>query len=79
MTQLQLPNARQSQCERILEALKAGRRLNPLVSLNEFGCFRLGGRIFDLKKQGYDIKSEMVTLPNGKRVARYSLDIEPDH
>lgn len=62
-----------SQSEAILRALKAGRRLTPLSALNDFGCFRLGGRIYDLKKLGHKIEKRMVVTNSGARVAEYFL------
>lgn len=47
--------------------------ITPLDALREAGCFRLAARISDLRAQGHVITSEMVTLPTGKRVARYRL------
>ena len=47
--------------------------ITAIDALNEAGCFRLAARISDLRAMGYRIESDMVTLPNGKRVARYSL------
>jgi hypothetical protein len=38
-----------------------------------FGCFRLGARIWDLKRRGEDIVSERYTTTSGKRVAKYFL------
>lgn len=37
-----------SQNSAILSALKAGRILSPLDALREFGCMRLGARIWGL-------------------------------
>jgi hypothetical protein len=71
-TELQFDH-REDQASRILEFLKAGNRITPIESLNLFGCFRLGARIWDLKKRGYQIEREMVKLNNGKRVAEYKL------
>ena len=56
----------------ILGYLKTGRTLTPLEALNRFGCFRLGARIYDLKKEGHKIRSKQVAF-NGKHVAEYSL------
>jgi hypothetical protein len=58
----------------ILADLKKGVKVTPLNALSDYGCFRLGARIHDLKRQGYNIKSEMVTNVQGKRFARYSLE-----
>ena len=47
--------------------------ITAIDALNEAGCFRLAARISDLRDMGYRIESEMVTLKDGKRVARYTL------
>ena len=60
------------QCSRILAHLKTGATLTPIDALEKFGCFRLGARIWDLKKEGHDIRTRMIDI-NGKRVARYLL------
>lgn len=66
-------NNKQTQNEKILKALKAGERITPLGALERFGCFRLASRISDLKRQGYNIRCEMVNGANGKRWGRYTL------
>lgn len=63
---------RRSQNQKIGEWLLAGKKIDPLLALEKFGCFRLGGRIFDLKADGMKIVTEMVTK-NGKRFAEYRL------
>ena len=69
----------ESQNKRIKEYLLKGKSLTPLDALYQFGCFRLGARVYDLRKQGLKIKAEIieVTSPsvyNGvKRVCRYSI------
>ena len=60
------------QADLILEYLQRGHSLTPLEALKLFGCFRLGARIWDLKK-AYQIKKTMVEVGKGKRVAQYSL------
>ncbi len=62
----------QSQCQRILAYLRSGHTLTPIQALRKFGCFRLGARCWDLKQDGYPIKSERVRRGN-KVFARYSL------
>ena len=62
-----------SQSKEILNALQKGERITPLDALRRFGCFRLSGRIKDLKDRGYDIKTAMVTDGYGKRFAEYYL------
>lgn len=67
----------QTQNQRIKEYLENGHKLTPLEALNLFGCFRLASRISDLKKQGMNIKTEMVTDVNtGKQYASYSLVLD---
>lgn len=66
-------NTRKSQNEEILAWLRKGNKIDPLLALEKFGCFRLGGRIFDLKQAGNKIVTVMVTK-NGKRYASYSLE-----
>jgi len=67
----------QTQDQRIKEYLENGHKLTPLEALNLFGCFRLASRISDLKKQGMNIKTDMVTDANtGKQYASYSLVLD---
>lgn len=65
----------QSQAKRILEYLKAGNGITPMDALDLFGCFRLGARIADIKRMGYDIVTERVKVEGGKYVARYHLAV----
>lgn len=55
----------------ILAALKAGDRLTPLDALQRFGCFRLSARIYDLRRAGHHINSQVIETRSGKRVAVY--------
>ena len=64
-----------SQSSKILAYLKEGNGITPIEALNLFGCFRLGARIADIKKMGYNIVTEMVKVGDGKRVAKYHLAI----
>lgn len=56
----------------ILARLKKG-PLTPLEALREIGTLRLGARIYDLREKGHIIKTEMIPVSQGKRVARYTL------
>ena len=60
-----------SQTEAILRHLQRA-PITPLEALNKYGCFRLGARIYDLRRLGHSIKSETVER-DGKKFARYSL------
>jgi hypothetical protein len=63
---------KRSQNETILEYLKQGHSLTPLEALNLFGCFRLATRIFELKKDGVDIKTTIIHTGD-KHYASYKL------
>lgn len=62
-----------SQNDIVLKHLQSGRPLTPLEALEKYGIFRLGARCFDLKKQGHEIVTTMVTK-NQKRFAEYKLE-----
>jgi hypothetical protein len=52
----------QTQTDRILAVLKRGHRITPIVALSSFGCFRLGARIYDLRKLGYNIAAKKIPV-----------------
>ena len=54
--------------------LAAGHTITPLQALMKFGTLRLSGRIYDLKKLGWPVKSRLVKMPSGRRVAEYRID-----
>lgn len=62
-----------SQNQRIIDHLASGRTLTPLQALRRFGSFRLCARIWELKRAGHRIASELVDV-GGARVARYRLE-----
>ena len=62
-----------SQKTKILKYLKSGRRLTVLKALKLFGVYALSQRCGELCRDGYNVKSEMITLPNGKHVASYFI------
>lgn len=61
------------QKEQILEHLRRGHSLTVAEALSQYGIYALSQRVGSLKREGHPITAEMVELPNGKRVARYSL------
>lgn len=69
-----------TQCEMILEYLRRFGTITPAEALANFGCMRLGARIWDLKHTGYDITMKMVKGVNrlGReiRYAEYALHEE---
>lgn len=63
-----------SQNKQIAEHLKSGKSITPLEALKKYGCFRLSGRIWDLKhKEGMKIKTDLVTRKN-KTFAEYRME-----
>ena len=60
-----------SQTSRILAELRIA-PLTPMQALYAVGTMRLGARIYDLRQDGHQIKTDMVSVGD-KRVARYRL------
>ena len=68
---------RMSDKAKILEYLKAGHTVTGLDGLKLFGTLALRNRIGELRKEGYNIKSEMVSGANGKHYSKYWLVEDP--
>lgn len=66
-----------TQNERILSYIEENGSITQLEALNDLGVMRLASRISDLKRKGYNIKSENVTVKNryGEKcnIKRYSI------
>ena len=64
-------------CAMILQFMRDYGSITPAQAIEEIGCYRLGARIFDLRKAGHKIKTDAVERKNryGKtvRFARYSI------
>lgn len=58
----------------ILSLLERGVKLTPIEALNRCGCFSLSQRIGKLKKMGWPIKTELIEIRKGTRVAEYRLE-----
>ena len=67
-----------TQCERILQYMQEVGPITQLDAAREFGCWRLGARIWDLWHAGHPITKRMVTDKNryGEAVsfAEYRLE-----
>ena len=78
-----MAQTKDSQCIQILNDLHTGIRIsvhgtkNSISSFKKYECERLASRVGDLRKEGFDIKTDMVKTANGKRVAEYYLEPEP--
>ena len=68
----------ETQNSQIIKHLENGGTLTRLEALNKFKCLNLPSRIGELRDKGYDIKTTMIKVPSFKRVARYSLEKEPE-
>lgn len=77
MTQMTLnPGAARNQRAQIREALLAGRKITDDDARNEFGCRRLGARIWELRHdEGLKVERELVLCSNGNKIARYYIQI----
>ena len=66
-----------TQTQKILMYLRDVGSITAMDALREFGCMRLGARIWDLRRAGYQIMKTMECSRNkhGERVsyARYTL------
>lgn len=67
-----------TQCERLLTYLEEHRAINPMEAWTQLGIYRLGARVFDLRRAGHPICSTFQKVPNrfGEecRVASYRLE-----
>lgn len=52
------------QTEKILRHLREIGVITPMEAMAQYGIMRLGARIWDLKHQGYDIRTTYVTGKN---------------
>lgn len=59
-----------TQCEMTLEYIDRYGSITPLEALQAYGCLRLGARICDLRKAGYQIKTDRI---KGEMYAVYSM------
>jgi hypothetical protein len=58
----------------IREHLIKGNSINPLTAFKKFNCLRLSAIIFNLKRDGMDIITNIVTnYKTGKHYAQYHL------
>lgn len=69
---------RTTQCDRILKHLKTHKKgITPQDAIERYGCYRLSGRIHDLRELGYEIETIHETKKNRYGVpctyARYIL------
>ncbi len=65
------------QTDRILQYMRDFGSITQLEAIRDISCMRLGARIFDLNREGYEIKKETETSKNrygeDTSYARYRL------
>ncbi|MCF6766481.1 helix-turn-helix domain-containing protein [Thiotrichales bacterium 19S3-7] len=59
------------QLEAILKHLQRYGSITPLEALDKYGCLRLGARIYELRRQGIEITTEI--SKSNKHYAIYKL------
>lgn len=63
-----------TQSEHIIAHLIQGKSITPKEALERFGCFRLGARIYELKRRGFAIATTTICdRATGKHYAEYRL------
>lgn len=66
-----------TQCALVIEYMEKHGGITAKVADDDLGIMRLGARIFDLRKRGYVINDEWVTVINRRgmkrRVKKYSI------
>ncbi len=69
-----------TQCERLLDNLLQGFRINGLNAWQSLGIYRLGSRIHDLRSQGYPVKDNWIKKSNqfGEEVRFKEYYLEDD-
>lgn len=75
MTQLDLMPVRapkpDTQHHVLLMAMRRGERLTVARALSAYGVYALSQRVGELKRMGWPIRSRMVTVESGARIAEY--------
>jgi len=65
-----------TQKQRILNHLLTGKTLTPIQALNKYNSLRLAAVVFELKRNGYKVQTELInvgTKKQSKLVAKYSI------
>ena len=63
---------KQTKQEKVLIHLQTYGSITPLEALNEYGSFRLGALIFNLRKEGHDITTNIIPK---KGYAKYTYNV----
>ena len=65
-----------TQKQQILNHLLSGKTLTPIQALTKYNSLRLAAVVFELKRKGYKVRTELINVGNKKQpkfVSKYSL------
>lgn len=65
------PESEANQTSMLLAYLREHITITALEALDVIGTMRLAALVFNLREKGYDIRTEKITVPSGKRIALY--------
>lgn len=65
-----------SQQQTVLHHLLKHGSISPMEAFKLYGCTRLGGHVFFLRRKGWKIRTERKQADSGGMYAVYHLDIE---
>lgn len=68
---------RDPQTQIVLESMLNGFSITAKDAMDKFQIYRLGARIWDIKRLGYKVESEWIKTPGGARVKRYYMILQP--
>ena len=66
-----MTDAINTHCALIRAHLEAGKSITPREAIEQYGCYRLGARIYDLRREGMDILTT-----TGECVNRYGKPVK---
>lgn len=61
------------QARKVLRHLEKNRSITPLEALGVYGIFRLAARVYELRKEGFDVITTYMRDDNDKPYAKYVL------
>lgn len=77
-----MENSKPTQAQRVLDYIEEHGSITQFEAMNDLGIMRLASRISELKKNGYNIVSRMITVKNrfGENcsVKQYSMGSDAD-
>jgi hypothetical protein len=67
-------NSNKTQLEMVLTHLMKGKAITPIEALERFGVFRLAAIVHSLRKEGYQIATDLIGKGRNK-YAKYTLEV----